>query len=135
MAAECVLLYHCGGPEWARLRQTLVMLRLRLRMVEPRQYGLPLETVASGKAGGRFEEAGETEESFSEPMMVFCYLDDSRLDQALAALRRAGVPQVGLKAVLTTANREWNSRQLWNELRRERQAWAQRTQTREASEC
>ena len=121
MASECVLLYNCGGPEWVRLRQTLMALRLRVRMVEPRQYGLPLETLASGKAG---EQTAEVEEEFREPMLVFCRLTDTGLDRALAALRRAGPPQVGLKAVLTPDNRGWDSRQLWTELRRERQAWA-----------
>ena len=55
MAKETVLLYNCGGDEFKTLRALLMMLRVRVRMVEPSRYHLPLEQVAAGKgetAGG-----------------------------------------------------------------------------------
>lgn len=46
MAKETVLLYNCGGDEFKTLRALLMMLRVRVRMVEPSRYHLPLEQVA-----------------------------------------------------------------------------------------
>lgn len=120
MAAETVLLYNCSGPQWGKLRQMLVMLRIRVRMVAPEQYGLPLETVVSGKTEGL--QARPVPEEFSDPMLIFCHLPDPKLEQVLMAMRRAGLPPIPLKAVLTPTNREWDSQQLWTELRREHEA-------------
>ena len=49
MAKETVLLYNCGGDEFKTLRALLMMLRVRVRMVEPSRYHLPLEQVAAGQ--------------------------------------------------------------------------------------
>ena len=43
MTGETVLMYNCSGPEWAKLRQIFLMLRVRIRQVAPEQYGLTLE--------------------------------------------------------------------------------------------
>ena len=47
MTGETVLMYNCSGPEWAKLRQIFLMLRVRIRQVAPEQYGLTLEELAS----------------------------------------------------------------------------------------
>lgn len=117
MAGETVLLYNCSGPQWARLRQVLVMQRLRMKAVEPGQYGLPLTQLLEGS-----EETTGVEEEFSDPMLVFCSLTGPKLDQLLGAMKRAKLPPIPLKAVLTPSNRDWTSQQLWQELRREHQA-------------
>ena len=67
MTGETVLMYNCSGPEWAKLRQIFLMLRVRIRQVAPEQYGLTLEELLS-----RSEESRPVEESFLEPMLVFC---------------------------------------------------------------
>lgn len=120
MAVETVLLYNCTGPGWAKLRQLLVMLRLRVRMVEHHQYGLPLKELAAGK--GDASQAPVIQEEFHDPMLVFCHLPDSKLEQVLMTMRRSGLPPIPLKAVLTPTNLDWNSQQLWTELRREHEA-------------
>ena len=48
MAKETVLLYNCGGDEFKTLRALLMMLRVRVRMVEPSRYHLPLEQALAG---------------------------------------------------------------------------------------
>lgn len=117
MAGETVLLYNCSGPQWSKLRQVLVMQKLRMKAVEPSQYALSLAQVLEGSQ----EKAG-VEEEFSDPMLVFCSLTGPKLDQLLGAMKRAKLPPIPLKAVLTPTNRDWNSQQLWQELRREHQA-------------
>lgn len=118
MAKETVLLYNCGGDEFKTLRALLMMLRVRVRMVEPSRYHLPLEQVPAGKG----EEDPKQQADIPEAMMVFCDLGPGRLDQLLNTMRRTEFPPVLLKAVLTPTNRTWDSRQLWQELRREHEA-------------
>lgn len=121
MAGETVLLYNCSGPQWSKLRQVFVMQKLRMKAVEPGQYGLPLAQVLEGSG----EPAG-VEEEFSDPMLVFCSLTGPQLDRLLGAMKRANLPPIPLKAVLTPTNRDWTSQQLWQELRREHQAMQER---------
>lgn len=117
MAAETVLLYNCSGSQWTKLRQIYMMLRIRIQSVEPNQYGLRLENLLAHS-----QETAEVDEIFTEPMMVFCHMDGSKLDHLLTTMRRAGLPRIALKAMLTSTNLTWTSQQLWTELRREHEA-------------
>ena len=117
MSSETVLMYNCSGPEWAKLRQIFLMLRVRIRPVEPERYGLTLEALLAHS-----EEKRGVEETFTEPMLVFCGISGGKLDHLLTAMRRAGLPRIALKAMLTPTNRTWSSQQLWTELRREHEA-------------
>ena len=121
MAVETVLMYNCSGEQWAKLRQIFLMLRVRIRPVEADQYGLTLEELLD-----RSEEKAPVEEEFSDPMLVFCSLTGPQLDRLLGAMKRAKLPPIPLKAVLTPTNRDWTSQQLWQELRREHQAMQER---------
>ena len=117
MATETVLMYNCSGPEWAKLRQIFLMLRVRIRPVEADQYGLTLAELLSRSGAKR-----GVEEDFSDPMLVFCGLSQGKLDQMLTAMARAQLPHIALKAMLTPTNAGWTSQQLWTELRREHAA-------------
>ena len=115
--AGIVLMYNCGGPEYAKLRQIFAMLRLRMRPVEPNRYHIPLEELQRGEG-----EPVETDEApIPERMLVFCGLGDKLLQQVLQVIRFAQLPPIPLKAVLTDVNREWDSRKLREELLKERE--------------
>ena len=116
-----VLLYNCSGPEFSKLRQIFAMLRLRMRLVEPERYHVPLAQLADGQG----EPAAEVPEAIPEAMLVFCGLHQALLHQVLEVIRLAQLPPIPLKAVLTGANREWDSLQLREELLKEREAIAQ----------
>lgn len=116
-----VLLYNCSGPEFSKLRQIFAMLRLRMRSVEPERYHVPLAQLADGQG----EPAAEVPEAIPEAMLVFCGLHQALLHQVLEVIRLAQLPPIPLKAVLTGANREWDSLQLREELLKEREAIAQ----------
>ena len=116
-----VLLYNCSGPEFSKLRQIFAMLRLRMRPVEPERYHVPL----AQRADGQGEPAAEVPEAIPEAMLVFCGLHQALLHQVLEVIRLAQLPPIPLKAVLTGANREWDSLQLREELLKEREAIAQ----------
>ena len=118
-----VLLYNCSGPEFSKLRQIFAMLRLRMRAVNPDQYHLTLTELADGKG-----ETGEAQEPIQESMLVFCGLGDAFLNQVLQVIRVAKLPPIPLKAVLTASNQEWTTRQLREELLKEREAIAAKLQ-------
>lgn len=117
--AGTVLMYNCSGEGFSKLKQIFAMLRLRMRVVEPDRYHIPLEQLAQGKG-----EPGQVAEPLPEPMLVFCYMGQGLLNQVLEVIRVAKLPPIPLKAVLTETNRNWDTRQLHAELLREREAIA-----------
>ncbi len=123
--AGTVLMYNCSGEEFSKLKQIFAMLRLRMRVVGPERYQVPLEELAQGKG-----EPGETVQPLPETMLVFCGMGQALLNQVLEVIRVAKLPPIPLKAVLTETNREWNTMQLYEELLREREAVAAQNEER-----
>lgn len=117
--AGTVLMYQCSAPEFSKLKQIFAMLRLRMRVVEPDRYHVPLAELAQGKG-----EPGEAAEPLPEPMLVFCGLGEALLNQVLEVIRLSKLPPIPLKAVMTETNRSWNTLQLHEELLKEREAMA-----------
>lgn len=118
MSKQVILLHTPSPAPWSDGVKNLCALRgLRLRPVDPDETGRTLDSLAFGKP----TPAGPAE-SIPEPLMVLCGFSSSQLDSLLAALRKAGVPQTCLKAVLTPANARWTLSALYRELCRERLA-------------
>ena len=115
--AGIVIMYNCSGPEFSKLRQICARLRLRMRPVGPERYHLTLEELAAGTG-----EPAQAQESFPEPMLVFCGMNRVLLNQVLKVIHFAQLPPIPLKAVLTADNRTWTTLQLREELEKERQA-------------
>ena len=117
--AGTVLMYNCSGEEFSKLKQIFAMLRLRMRPVEPERYHVPLGDPAVGRG-----EPGPAAEPISEAMLVFCGMGQALLNQVLEVIRVAKLPPIPLKAVLTDSNQNWDTRQLYAELLKEREAIA-----------
>lgn len=135
---EKVLLYHFKGTDEAkRLQPVLLRMGIRVKMVEPEEYGVPLGILAGIKdfqpeEGGKTEpEAGE--EDFPEQMMVMCGLAGNRVDELLNRMKKGGVPRIALKAMLTPTNQFWNSRELYHELKMEHEAMSKMQQERKGA--
>lgn len=122
---ETVLYYNPGNtPKAALMKSVLVRMGIRIRNVSAEQAG---ETVGS-LLGLETEAAGEDQtetEVMDEQMLVMYRFTDRRLDEFLLNLRRAGVPKIELKAVVTEQNSRWTFYQLYKELKREREAMAE----------
>ena len=129
---ETVLYYNPGRPETMKhvavMKGVLVRMGIRIRNIAPDQV---LKTVGylAGIDGFRPEEegAGEQEERGELPeipveMLVLKQFSDRRLEELLMNLRKAGVPKIGLKAVLTEHNSAWTFFRLYEELKEEHQA-------------
>lgn len=113
-----VLLYNLDTPKGAKLRRMCLPLGLRTRLVEPAEYGLPLNDLVEGKV----PETPWTGETFLDEMLLLVNCPGPLLDRFLQGFRRNKIPPVGLKAVLTPTNGGWTSLELKEELSREREA-------------
>ena len=111
-----VLMYNCNGPKFTKLGHIFAMLGLRMRRIQPTQYGQPLLELAQGVEGTAVEA-----EAFAENMLVFCGLNQAFLEQLLEVIRLAKLPEIHLKAILTEDNQNWDSVKLHDELLAEKE--------------
>ena len=118
-----VLIYNCSGPKFTKLGHIFAMLGLRMRRIQPAQYGQPLLELAQGVEGAAVEA-----EAFPENMLVFCGLNQAFLNQLLEVIRLAKLPDIPLKAILTEDNQNWDSVKLHDELLAEKQKIEQATE-------
>ena len=119
---ETILLFN--PPEKDRLlklEMALFPLRVRLKKVAPSEYNQPLGVLAGIKEMTPAEGTYDGPE-LPDTMLVFCFLDDSRLNQALAALRKSGAGPFPYKAILTPTNSAWTAPECFGEIRREHEA-------------
>ena len=119
---ETILLFN--PPEKDRLlklEMALFPLRVRLKKVAPSEYNQPLGVLAGIKEMTPAEGTYDGPE-LPDTMIVFCFLDDSRLNQALAALRKCGAGPFPYKAILTPTNSRWTAPDCFAELKREHEA-------------
>ena len=111
---ETVLYYNPGRPETmkhvAMMKSVLVRMGIRIRNIGPEQ-------VLEDKAPEGQEAAGLP--VIPVEMMVLKQFSNRRLDELLMNLRKAGVPRIGLKAVLTEHNSTWTFYHLYEELKEE----------------
>ena len=116
-----LLLYNLDNEKGNRLRMLAMRLRIRIQNVAPEEYG---ETLAA--LTGRAERAGvPCETPFSGEMLVFADFDNGLLNRFLTESRKAHIPAVALKAVLTPTNMSWTSVQLHEEIGKEHEALRQ----------
>lgn len=131
MAAKEMVLYYQperekeagNASKAAKLKGVLIRMGIRIKNITPEQTG---QTVGYLAGFDGFDER-ETEEGtvlpeLEEEMLVMKNFTNRRIDELLAGLRRAGVPKVELKAVVTKTNCGWTFYALYEELKKEREA-------------
>ena len=136
---EVVLYYNPGNaPKPALMKSVLVRMGVRIRNIGPEQVmekvgylaGMEGYEAAGGSAGadGAGAQGADGERTGAGPgelpvipeeVMVLKQFSSQRLDMLLAGLRRAGVPRIALKAVLTEHNSDWTFYHLYQELKEE----------------
>ncbi|MBQ6373718.1 MAG: DUF3783 domain-containing protein [Clostridia bacterium] len=100
-----------------RLQSICDAIGVGLRYVHPEAFGLPLGALL-GMPAARLTEVSE-DDSFDDPMLLMCSLDEPQFNALLQSLRFSGIPPIDLKAVLTPVNITWSARRLRDELRLE----------------
>ena len=131
MAAKEMVLYYQperekeagNASKAAKLKGVLIRMGIRIKNITPEQTG---QTVGYLAGFDGFDER-ETEEGtvlpeLEEEMLVMKNFTNRRIDELLAGLRRACVPKVELKAVVTDTNFGWTFYALYEELKKEREA-------------
>lgn len=104
-----------------KIQAALFPLGVRLKRISPEQYNQPLGVLAGIKDMDPVPGVYEGEELPSS-MFVFCFFNDSHLNQALAALRKCGTGPFPYKAVLTPTNCKWTAPDCFEEIRKEHEA-------------
>ena len=59
-------------------------------------------------------------------------MSQALLNQVLEIIRLAKIPPINLKAILTEANQDWDSKQLYEELLKERESIAAQEEEKKA---
>lgn len=113
-----ILAYQLPGKQLSALRVIAVRLGMRVCVVRPEEYGEKLEDLLCGTAVG----AAEGGRLLPAPMLVFAGCDGTQVQSFLAGWRKAGIPPVACKAMLTDTNKAWSSYALYEELWKEHQA-------------
>ena len=119
---ETILLFNPPEKDTLlKIEMALFPLHIRLKRITREDYNQPLGVLAGIKDMAPAKGAYEGEE-LPGTMFVFCFLDDNRLNQALAALRRTGAGSFPYKAILTPTNSSWTAPDCFKEIRKEHEA-------------
>lgn len=86
--------------------------------VERRDYSQKLGTLA-GVQGFSRDKTVYSGPDFPAEMLVFSGMNSMQVDTFLAEYKKAGVPAVGLKAIVTPHNVFWTAEALFKELLKE----------------
>ena len=119
---ETILLFNPPEKEQlVKLEMALFPLHIRLKRVHCTEYNQPLGVLAGMK------DISPAEGSYDGPelpstMIVFCFLNDNRLNQALTAIRKCGVGPFPYKAILTPTNSAWTVPDCFTEIKKEHEA-------------
>lgn len=106
-------------PKLSNLRRAALPMKLRVRTAGPEQTGQTLGFLLGRKG---FEEAACEAPPVSDPILILDSFTGPRMDALLRALAKARVPRSVFKAVVTATNVDWTLFELWEELRKEREA-------------
>ena len=138
MASKEMVLYYQpesmknGGnaSKAAKLKGVLVQMGIRIKNISPEQADQKIGYLA-GYDG--YEENTDSRENgeevhpaIEEEMLVMKNFTSRRIDELLAALRKAGVPKIALKAVVTETNCNWTFYALYEELKKEHEAMSKK---------
>ena len=121
---EMALYYNPGNGIPARqtalMKSVFVRMGVRIRNVGPEDVNQTVGYLAGLKGFERqeAETAGELL-VIPEQVLVLKGFSGGRLDLLLSSLRRARVPKIDLKAVLTEQNSGWTFYRLYEEIRAE----------------
>ncbi len=140
MNREQVLYYTPSNtPNVAKLKGVLVRMGVRIKNISSEQMGQTIGYLA-GIPGFEASEACAAESTVGDSstgsgvgasssaspipceVLVMHNFTSRRIDELLLNLRRAGVPRIALKAVVTEHNSAWTFYHLYEEIRKEHEA-------------
>lgn len=139
MNREMVLYYTpADTPNVAKLKGVLVRMGVRIKNISPDQTGQTIgylaglpgfscgERADAASPAGEAARQQEAERAAAPPIpcevLVMHQFTSRRIDELLRNLRKAGVPRIALKAVVTEHNSHWTFYHLYEEIKKEHEA-------------
>ena len=120
---EMVLYYNPDqSPYASKLKGVLVRMGIRIKNIAPEQTGELVGTLAGmpGFAADLTDTADHNPiPQIPEEILVMKNFTGRRIDALLLNLRKAGIPKIALKAVITEQNSRWTFYQLYEEIKKE----------------
>lgn len=119
-----MILYYApdNTPHTPLLRGVAVQMGVRVKNLTPERCIQKIGYLV-GMEGIEKREVSENIQRYvpqmHEEMLVFSGFTEGRLEELLANLKKAGVPKINLKAVVTETNARWIVYQLYEQLREE----------------
>ena len=117
-----ILLFHVEAGKAQRIESLCRKLGIRTSRVKLSSYSQKLGYLA-GISGFRRENSSYAGAEFPSEMMVFSGMNSDMLDCFLEEYKKAFIPPIGLKAVLTPHNIFWRAEDLYRELFKEHQVF------------
>jgi len=117
-----ILLFHVEQGKAGQMESICRKLKIRISQVKPSLYSQKLGYLAK-ISGFHKENIAYTGSDFPSEMMVFSGMDSDLLDCFLDECKKASIPLIGLKAVITPHNIFWSAEDLYKELVKEHQLY------------
>lgn len=100
------------------LKGVFVRLGIRIKNIEPEQVMQQVGYLA-GLPGFEEQEITEPIPTIEEEVLVLKNFTSRDIDVLLQQIRKAGLPKIALKAVLTESNSKWTFYRLYQEIKEE----------------
>ena len=123
MMQKTVLLYNVQDKNrLLKIRQALLPLGIRIRLVNKEDYGKPVGLLAGIKGIDAAEQESDLKDDFNDEMAVMAGFTSAQVDAFIRALYKRGVGRIDYKAILTPYNVLWSSVKLYREIKKEHEA-------------
>jgi len=119
MKPPVLLCYNLQGEKRRKIRLLAMRLTIRVRNVEPEEYG---QTLAALCGLEPVSPAPGPAQPFADEMLVLAHFPAELLNRFLYGFRKDDIPPVELKAILTDSNMRWTSATLREQLKEEHEA-------------
>lgn len=116
-----ILLYNIKDKKRALdIRRVLMPLKIRIKQIAPSDFGYPIGYLADID-GFEASEDLSGDFSFNEEMMIMVGLTSFEIDQVIKGFHKKRIAGISLKAILTDENQKWDSKNLYENLKKEHQ--------------
>lgn len=120
---ETVLYFAPDGTSHTPLlKGVLAQMNIKVKNLTPERCAQRIGWL-TGVEGVEKRELSENFQRYApvldEELMVMAGFTDGRLDELLENLKKAGVPKIRLKAIVTETNARWTVYQLYDQLKAE----------------
>ena len=107
-----------------KLKSIFVRQGLRIRNIREEEFN---ETVGylAGIKGYEKADRSQEEREIPEEVLVMKGFTSRQIDDLLLGIRKAGLPKIALKAIITDQNAGWTFYHLYEEIKKEHEAMSQ----------